>query len=70
MAVEEKKKKEKLYKSLTKFKERIERDTKEKVLEFNGEYLITRRGKQYIKYGLYMQRITEWILEGYKKPQE
>ena len=48
----------KTYGSLTQFKQELEKEGIEKILEFNGAFLITKRGNQKIDYGLYKGLIS------------
>ena len=57
----EKPKKEKTYQSLSQFSEYIEKQG-EKIIEFNGYELITKRGKKKIRYALFDGKVTEMIL--------
>ena len=46
------------YRSLDQRRKEIERDGKEKVIEFNGASLITKKGRKTFVYGLYMGQIS------------
>ena len=61
MTKKEKPKKEKTYQSLSQFSEYIEKQG-EKIIEFNGYELITKRGKKKIRYALFDGKVTEMIL--------
>tara|TARA_R110000744_G_scaffold63982_1_gene131585 strand:- start:237 stop:446 length:210 start_codon:yes stop_codon:yes gene_type:complete len=61
MTKKEKPKKEKTYHSLSQFSEYIEKQG-EKIIEFNGYELITKRGKKKIRYALFDGKVTEMIL--------
>jgi|SaaInl5LU_22_DNA_1037371.scaffolds.fasta_scaffold241969_1 hypothetical protein len=55
------------YNSLTQLKNEIERDGKEKVIEFDGSKLLTKRGNKVIRYGLCLGEVSEtFIVEGPK----
>ena len=57
----------KTYNSLTQLKNELEREGKEKVIEFDGCKLITKRGRKIIRYGLYMGEVSEtFIVDGPK----
>jgi hypothetical protein len=61
MTKKENPKKEKTYHSLSQFSEYIEKQG-EKIIEFNGYELITKRGKKKIRYALFDGKVTEMIL--------
>ena len=61
MTKKEKPKKEKTYHSLSQFSEYIEKQG-EKIIEFNGYELITKRGQKKIRYALFDGKVTEMIL--------
>lgn len=46
------------YSSLNQLKNEITRKGDEKVLEFTGEYLYTRRGRKKIRYGLFQGNVS------------
>lgn len=54
--------KRKYYSSLSQVKNEIEKKGDEKVTEFTGEYLYTKRGRKEIRYGLYDGNISVTII--------
>ena len=57
----------KTYNSLTQLKNELEREGKEKILEFDGAKLMTRRGRKTVRYGLCMGEVSEtFIVDGPK----
>jgi hypothetical protein len=53
----------KTYSSLTQFKQELEKEGIEKILEFNGAFLITKRGNKKIVYGLYKGVISSTVYD-------
>jgi len=53
----------KTYRSLHQLKTQLEREGKEKILSFNGEDLITKRGRKTIRYGLALGEVSETVLD-------
>ena len=52
----------KTYNSLAQFKAELEKKGKEKIIEFNGWSLTTKRGNKKIRYGLYKGEISETLI--------
>jgi hydroxymethylpyrimidine pyrophosphatase-like HAD family hydrolase len=48
----------KTYSSLTQFKDELEKKGKEKIISFNGAFLITKEGKNNWIYGLYKGEVS------------
>lgn len=48
----------KTYNSLTQLKNELKREGKEKILEFDGASLITKKGRKTFVYGLYLGQIS------------
>ncbi len=55
--------KRKDYSSLSQLKNEIEKKGDEKVTEFIGEYLYTKRGRKEIRYGLYQGNVSITIIK-------